>query len=253
MLLFIFFHIHTFPLVLGHKTNHSQSFNTAVYISLHNWLLSKTNYVTRRKTCIKPIVNDSSFVFRALINHRGYWAEKALIHFKKIIKGPWSYKNVYWVLHLTMTIYSVIIISSILWPWVVPVNVHNLFRARICGTGQLLQITPPTFLCELSNKIDQTLQWIESRSNGFNRARPNTNFNVQIFHDEIPIQHIGANRNQKLKSRWITDFNIQIFHNWNINRAHIYVQRATGIKKWTSGLITGNDERSSRVVAEPGR
>ena len=55
------------------------------------------------------------------------------------------------------------------------------------------------------------------------------------------------------RSRWITDFNIQIFHNWNINPAHIYVQRATGIKKWTSGLITGNDERSSRVVAEAGR
>ena len=52
------------------------------------------------------------------------------------------------------------------------------------------------------------------------------------------------------RSRWITDFKIQIFHNWNINPAHIYVQRATGIKKWTSGLITGNDERSSRVVAE---
>ena len=109
--------------------------------------------------------------------------------------------NVYWVLFLTMTIYSVIIISSILLPRVVPVNVHNLFRARICGTGQLLQITPPTFLCELSNKIDQTLQWIESRSNGFNRARPNTNFNVQIFHDEMPIQHIGANRDQKLKKQ----------------------------------------------------
>ena len=55
------------------------------------------------------------------------------------------------------------------------------------------------------------------------------------------------------RSRWITDFNIQIFHNWYINPAHIYVQRATGIKKWTSGLITGNDERSSRVVAEAGR
>ena len=54
---------------------------------------------------------------------------------------------------------------------VAAVNVDNLFRARICGTGQLLQITPPTFLCELSNKIDQTLQWIESSSNEFNRAQ----------------------------------------------------------------------------------
>ena len=151
-------------------------------------------------------------------------------------------------------IYCVIIISSILWPWVVPVNVHNLFRARICGTGQLLQITPPTFLCELSNKIDQTLQWIESRSNGFNRARPNTNFNVQIFHDEILIQHNGANRDQKLKKQMDNWFQHSDFSQLKYQTStHIYVQRATGIKKWTSGLITGNDERSSRVVAEAGR
>ena len=53
------------------------------------------------------------------------------------------------------------------------------------GRDSCYKLLPPTFLCELSNKIDQTLQWIESRSNGFNRAQTNTNFNVHIFHDKI--------------------------------------------------------------------
>ena len=253
MFLFIFFHIHTFLLVLGHKTNHSQSFNTAVYIasqstSIQDKLRHTTQnmhqtYCQRQFLCVQGINKSSRLLSRKSFNtlqknHQRFLAQILC----ECLLGSISYND---------NIYFVIIISSILWPLVVPVNVHNLFRARICGTGQLLQITPPTFLCELSNKIDQTLQWIESRSNGFNRARPNTNFNVQIFHDEIQI---GANRDQKLKKQMDNWFQHSDFSQLKYQPStHIYVQRATGIKKWTSGLITGNDERSSRVVAEAGQ
>ena len=54
---------------------------------------------------------------------------------------------------------------------------------KFVGRDSCYKLLPPTFLCELSNKIDQTLQWIESRSNGFNSTQPNTN--VHIFHDKI--------------------------------------------------------------------
>ena len=78
MFLFIFFHIHTFLLVLGHKTNHSQSFNTAVYIasqstSIQDKLRHTTQnmhqtYCQRQFLCVQGINKSSRLLSRKSFN-----------------------------------------------------------------------------------------------------------------------------------------------------------------------------------------
>ena len=226
MLLFIFFHIHTFPpLVLGHKTNHSQSFNTAVYISLHNWLLFKTNYVTRRKTCIKPIVNDSSFVFRALINHRGYSAEKALIHFKKITKGPWleSYVNVYWVLFLTMTIYILwSLFPQFFGPWLCPLMFIIYSEPEFVGRDSCYKLLPQHFFVNFQIKSIKLCNELKVGATDLTEPAQTQISTFRFFTMKYRSSTSGPTGIKNWRSRWITDFNIQIFHNWNINPEHTY-------------------------------
>ena len=167
-------------------------------------------------------------MFRALINHRGYWAEKALIHFKKIIKGSWlkSYVNVYWVLFLTMTIYILwSLFPQFFGPWLCPLMFIIYSEPEFVGRDSCYKLLPQHFFVNFQIKSIKLCNELKVGATDLTEPAQTQISTFRFFTMKYRSSTSGPTGIKNWRSRWITDFNIQIFHNRNINREHTYMYK----------------------------
>ena len=225
MLLFIFFHIHTFLLVLGHKTNHSQSFNTAVYIasqstSIQDKLRHRTQYMyqtycQRQFLCVQGINKSSRLLSRKSFNTLTKNHQRSLAWILcECLLGFISCND------------NISILSSLFpqffGPGLCPLMFIIYSEPEFVGRDSCYKLLPQHFFVNFQIKSIKLCNELKVGATDLTEPAQTQISTFRFFTMKYQSSTLGPTGIKNWRSRWITDFNIQIFHNWNINPEHTY-------------------------------
>ena len=225
MLLFIFFHIHTFLLVLGHKTNHAQSFNTAVNIasqstSIQDKLRHRTQnmyqtYCQWQFLCVQGINKSSRLLSRKSFNTLTKNHQRSLAWILcECLLGFISCND------------NISILSSLFpqffGPGLCPLMFIIYSEPEFVGRDSCYKLLPQHFFVNFQIKSIKLCNELKVGATDLTEPAQTQISTFRFFTMKYQSSTLGPTGIKNWRSRWITDFNIQIFHNWNINPEHTY-------------------------------
>ena len=206
MLLFIFFHIHTFPLVLGHKTNHSQSFNTAVYIASqstsildelrHTTQNMYQTYCQRQFLCVQGINKSSRPLSRKSFN--------------TLLK---NYQNLMWMFTGFYFLQWQHILSSLLFPQffgpgLCPLMFIIYSEPEFVGRDSCYKLLPQHFFVNFQIKSIKLCNELKVGATDLTEPAQTQISTFRFFTMKYRTSTSGPTGIKNWRSRWITDFNI---------------------------------------------